>query len=542
MLPRKSSGTDPPFNREDFLTPDSYNKILLPLSQSISPILALPSGADYRSSYPAPSLPYCSFDSSDIILTQSWLNCQKFSHAPSFPLRITSDFIPPPPKIVKHTRTPTGKAKNKPYIPIRTKKIALKVNEHLLAYLKQAFSVTRAIYNECVWLCCKAPYPQPIDANALRKILITKESPYWYNKAIYHYHYDEIKAQRFKDYFEEVPADVRDGAIREFTDAVDIQFGLLKSGTLKHFDMHYKRKKELLQETITIRGRCFSSCEDGKLKCYSRVWKNGYFEFFSQSITAEELPKLLRVSRTKEGKFYMLLPFEQPKRPKVKKNNAVALDPGVRIFQTTYDTDGVSYLIGKDGCDKIDSLAGISARMRSGVKRYFNENGRKRFRKVTSKKEQKSLSKAANRIERKIKNMISDAHRKTVKFLCEKYDTVIIPKFGSQGMVNKTKRKIGKTTARKLLRWSHYKFRELLKTKGEITGTNIIVGTEEYTSKTCGHCMFVNQKLQGERKVKCPNCGIKMHRDINAARNILMHNWFLAQLNIRPLRSLKIVI
>jgi putative transposase len=216
--------------------------------------------------------------------------------------------------------------------------------------------------------------------------------------------------------------------------------------------------------------------------------------------------------------------------PKVKKGNAVALDPGVRIFQTTYDTSGTSYLIGKDGAMIIDSLAGIAARMRAGVYRYY-KNEKQKFRRAETEKERKGLLRAANRIEQKIKDMISDCHRKTVKFLCDKYDTIVIPSFGSKGMVEAVKRKISKTTARRLLRWSHYRFRELLKAKGDITGTNIIVASEEYTSKTCGNCMFINRHLIGQKTIVCSNCHVRMHRDVNAARNILFMNWHLAHLH-----------
>ena len=39
-----------------------------------------------------------------------------------------------------------------------------------------------------------------------------------------------------------------------------------------------------------------------------------------------------------------------------------------------------------------------------------------------------------------------------------------------------------------------------------------IVGNEEYTSKKCENCMFVNGDLKGEREreLRCKNCGIKM--------------------------------
>ena len=74
--------------------------------------------------------------------------------------------------------------------------------------------------------------------------------------------------------------------------------------------------------------------------------------------------------------------------------------------------------------------------MRDGVKRLW-VNGRRVLEKTTTKKELKGLKRAAYRIETKIKNMISDIHRKTAKFLCDNYDTVIIPVFRSQRMTER---------------------------------------------------------------------------------------------------------
>ena len=86
-----------------------------------------------------------------------------------------------------------------------------------------------------------------------------------------------------------------------------------------------------------------------------------------------------------------------------------------------------------------------------------------------------------------------------------------------------------------MMRLGHYKFREILKAKGEATGTNIVIGTEEWTSKTCGICMWVNFHLKGERVLNCRNCGNSVDRDIGAARNIMMLNWERGGLSLRVL-------
>ena len=95
--------------------------------------------------------------------------------------------------------------------------------------------------------------------------------------------------------------------------------------------------------------------------------------------------------------------------------------------------------------------------MRDGIKRRWVD-GKRMFEKSSNKKELKGLKRAAYRLETKIKNMISDIHKKTAKFLCDNYDTVIIPVFRSQRMTERRdsegrwKRKIGKGRSRRLMR------------------------------------------------------------------------------------------
>jgi len=309
--------------------------------------------------------------------------------------------------------------------------------------------------------------------------------------------------------------------------------------------MRHKKRKNSLQETIVLHHREIHKKENGDKYCFPTKWGKEILNTYK-----EKLPDIINhdcrlIMKTigNNEKFYLAIPTDVEVKPKVKNLNAVSLDPGVKIFQTTYDTEGTSYLIGEDDSRKIGKLSKITQRMRDGIKRdwiggdQIIKNGRKKlinrkriFREVKTEKEKKGLLKAAAKIEHKIKNKISDLHRKTAKFLCEKYDTVIIPNFRVKQMSEKKdennnwKRKIGKETTRQMINWGHYSFRQLLIAKGKATGTNVYVGTEEYTSKTCGNCYWINNKLQGERELQCENCNLTFHRDINAARNIMILN------------------
>lgn len=74
---------------------------------------------------------------------------------------------------------------------------------------------------------------------------------------------------------------------------------------------------------------------------------------------------------------------------------------------------------------------------------------------------------------------------------------------------------------------SHYKFKEMLRNKMKLRKGELIDCGEEYTSKTCGNCGRLNHKLGAKKVFECENCKIKIDRDINGARNILIKNYFL---------------
>jgi putative transposase len=106
------------------------------------------------------------------------------------------------------------------------------------------------------------------------------------------------------------------------------------------------------------------------------------------------------------------------------------------------------------------------------------------------------LKKAARRIRQKIKNLIDEIHKKFTKFLVDQYHTIILPKFETQKMIKRGGRRIGSKTARAMLTWSHYRFRQrLINKQREHPWCNVIVCDEHFTSKTCGNCGFIHQNL-----------------------------------------------
>lgn len=123
---------------------------------------------------------------------------------------------------------------------------------------------------------------------------------------------------------------------------------------------------------------------------------------------------------------------------------------------------------------------------------------------------------------KRVQNVVTDVRNKSVKHLCEKYDVVFVPSFETSKMVNRAKRRINGKTSRGMMTWSHYKFKELLKTTALREGVKVVIVTEEYTSKTCSCCGALHQSLGKSKVFKCPSCGRVMDRDENGARNILL--------------------
>src|ERR1700723_171236 len=71
--------------------------------------------------------------------------------------------------------------------------------------------------------------------------------------------------------------------------------------------------------------------------------------------------------------------------------------------------------------------------------------------------------------------------------------------------------------------WAHYRFRMRLLSKArEYPWCNVELVDESYTSKTCGRCGALHNKLGGAKVYQCPRCTLRMDRDVNGARNIYL--------------------
>eukprot|EP00741_Cyanophora_paradoxa_P021646 tig00000241_g20893.t1 len=109
-------------------------------------------------------------------------------------------------------------------------------------------------------------------------------------------------------------------------------------------------------------------------------------------------------------------------------------------------------------------------------------------------------------------NRTVEALRQIARFMVYNYNVVLLPELEFE------------TSDMALMQWTHNEFRCILAdaaTRHRLE-CRVYLVSEHLTSKTCGKCGAINNDLGSSRTFVCPNCGIKMHRDMNSARNVLL--------------------
>jgi putative transposase len=308
----------------------------------------------------------------------------------------------------------------------------------------------------------------------------------------------------------ETPYEIRDSAMCDLKKAYDSNIAKKKKNPDHTFDLKFKSKKG--DQTISVKRSVF-----GKDYTLFKSFSNGeplhafedYMEYSGD----------VKITMTKGGDFYIhvLKTVEIAEDMFVDNHttevSVIALDPGIRTFMTGYDCDGKMVEYAKNDIGRIYRLCS-----------YMDELQGRAFDKNTNSKKRYRLRRAWYRMIERIKNLILDVHHKVAKHMCTNYDVVILPRFGSQNMVRRAGRKIGRKTARAMMTWSFYRFEQILKAKALEIGTRVFIGTEEYTSKTCTRCGWLHPNLGGKKIYKCRLCGLRIGRDLGGARNIALKN------------------
>jgi transposase len=314
------------------------------------------------------------------------------------------------------------------------------------------------------------------------------------------------------------------GAVAKYTSSLNSGITNLREKNISKHQMKYQSRKKL-NEYLHFDDDCFPKMIT---KIYSKYWyrmprsqtirkyeKTGTRKMrawisFSDIIKQTKLNGLEIVYDKVEKKYFIHYPVDENWYPncdfrnenqvayQVQKDTIISLDPGVRKFLVGYDPTGKSIFFGEDVQEQmIQNLLDI-------------DESRK------DKKEQNHLK------WKRVKNLISEMHWKSINYLIKNYETIMYPDYRVSQMLKKGK--LGKMTKRLMTMYRSFDFKQRLEYQVKKYNRRLIIVDESFTSKTCGQCGILHNGLNGNKVFKCPSCGICMDRDASGSRNILLKN------------------
>jgi putative transposase len=119
------------------------------------------------------------------------------------------------------------------------------------------------------------------------------------------------------------------------------------------------------------------------------------------------------------------------------------------------------------------------------------------------------------RIHERISNRRHDFVHQTARKLVNRFGLIVVEKLNIKNMLG------NHCLAKSIADASWGKFRSVLKDKAASAGRQYAEVPPNYTSQDCSGCGTRVQKKLSERIHFCPNCGLSLDRDTNAALNIL---------------------
>jgi putative transposase len=247
--------------------------------------------------------------------------------------------------------------------------------------------------------------------------------------------------------------------------------------------------------------------------CYipkSAVSGRGLYHTFSGEIKwTENLPEEHGDARLvlEKGRWFVCLPVEEQHHKPENQGRVVSLDPGIRSFLSFFSETSCGKL-GKHDFGKIQRLCSHLDKLQSQISKAAH-------------KQSQRLKKAAQRIRWRIKDLVSELHHKSAKFLVDNFDVILLPTFETKNMARRTKRKIGSKSVRAMLTWAHFRFKLFLKHKAFEYGKTVVDCNEAYTSKTVSWTGEI-QNIGGAKQITSKLDGQTMDRDYNGARGIFL--------------------
>lgn len=322
-------------------------------------------------------------------------------------------------------------------------------------------------------------------------------------------------AKRF-EYLLDTPKHIREQAVFDLYNAYKTNFAKRKKDPGHTFKIRFRSRKE--NQCILIPKTCIVTAEGTDKVWFFKTMMKGEIKAKPNSMKIlRHLDHDARLSLDRQGRFFMCIPVTKT-LPNVDTKRVTdlsrvcALDPGVRTFQTGYCAElGAAFKVADKDGTRIFRLMKHLDKLISRTDRKLGHV-------------QRRMRPAQERMRQRIRHLVDDVHWKTIKYILDRFDIIIIPPFKTSQMSKRSDRVLTTKTVRQMTTWSHYTFRVRLQHVANQRGKTVHVLGEEYTTKTGGCCGRMHPNLGGAKVFTCRHCNVRMDRDAQAARNILLKN------------------
>lgn len=141
-------------------------------------------------------------------------------------------------------------------------------------------------------------------------------------------------------------------------------------------------------------------------------------------------------------------------------------------------------------------------------------------------KEYQKAKRVVQHIHARIANRRKDFAHKLSRYLADTFQVICFEALNTQGMMHlhSLAKSIGDAAWNQLIQFTTYKAAE--------AGRTVVLVNPAYTSQDCSDCGERVKKQLSDRVHLCPNCGLEIDRDLNAALNILARG--LASIGANP--------
>lgn len=236
---------------------------------------------------------------------------------------------------------------------------------------------------------------------------------------------------------------------------------------------------------------------------YLRISNVGTFKLFL-SRPIEGTIKTVTIKRKCNGWFVSFSCDNVPEERLTANDNAVGIDVGL----TDFCTDSTGKKIANPKCLAASQKL-LRKKQRSLCRKQKGSNRRNKARILVAKAHDK------------IVNQRKDFLHKTANEYIHAYGSIYVEKLELQRMIDEAKRDKKKWFTRRKPDAPWGMFFDMLSYKAEEAGRQVVKVDPADTSCTCSECDTKIKKSYHFHTFKCPSCGLRIDRDVNAAINIL---------------------